>query len=246
VLSENIHDGRFLALLRKLLDAGYLEEWKYQQTLSGVPQGSMVSPVLSNILLDKLDTFVETVLIPHYNTGDKRRPHKEYGNLLGRAKGLFNQGQKEAAQRVRRQAQRLPSHDTQDANYRRLRYCRYADDFVLGFTGPKAEVEEIKQQLRTFLREELKLELSEEKTLITHARSDAARFLGYEITVRQENRKRTKNRVRGTKCRSINGHTGLRVPRTVLVDKSNRYQRRNKVMHRAELVNQSDYTIISP
>jgi len=95
------------------------------------------------------------------------------------------------------------------------------------------------------LREELKLELSEEKTLITHARSDAARFLGYEITVRQENRKRTKNRVRGTKCRSINGHIGLRVPRTVLVDKSNRYKRRNKVMHRAELVNESDYTIIS-
>jgi len=95
------------------------------------------------------------------------------------------------------------------------------------------------------LREELKLELSEEKTLITHARNGAARFLGYEITVRQENRKRTKNRVRGTKCRSINGHIGLRVPRTVLVDKCNRYKKRNKVIHRAELMNESDYTIIS-
>src|SRR6266849_2710591 len=124
-LSEKIHDGRFLHLMSKLLDAGYLEDWKFNQTLSGVPQGSIVSPVLSNILLDKLDTFVETTLIPQYNTGEKRSPNEEYGKLLGRAKGLFKKGQKEAAQRARRQAQRLPSHDTQDANYRRLRYCRY-------------------------------------------------------------------------------------------------------------------------
>ncbi len=244
-LSEKIHDGRFLALMRKLLDAGYLEDWKYNQTLSGVPQGSIVSPVLSNILLDKLDTFVETVLIPHYTKGDKRRANKEYNQLIDRARSLFKQGQKEAAQKVRRQAQRLPSQDTKDPNYRRLRYCRYADDFVLGFRGPKAEAEEIKQQLRTFLREELKLELSEEKTLITHARSGAARFLGYEITVQQENRKRTKNRVHGTKCRSINGHIGLRVPRAVLVDKCNRYKQRNKAIHRTELTNESDYTIVS-
>jgi len=150
-LSEKIHDGRFLALIRKLLDAGYLEEWNYHQTLSGVPQGSIVSPVLSNILLNKLDTFVETVLIPQHTKGDKRRANKAYGRLLDRAKGLFKQGQKEAAQRVRRQAQRLPSHDATDANYRRLRYCRYADDFVLGFTGPKSEAEEIKQQRRHVL-----------------------------------------------------------------------------------------------
>jgi group II intron reverse transcriptase/maturase len=244
-LSENIHDGRFLALMKKLLDAGYLEEWSYHQTLSGVPQGSIVSPVLSNILLDKLDTFVETVLIPQHSRGKRRKANKQYTHLLDQAKGLFKQGQKEAAQRVRRQAQQLPSYDQEDPNYRRLRFCRYADDFVLGFTGPKSEAEEIKQQLRTFLREELKLELSEEKTLITHARSGAARFLGYEITVRQANRKRTKNRASGTKRRSINGHIGLRVPRAVLVEKCNRYKKHNKVMHRTELLNESDYTIIS-
>src|SRR5205807_9509418 len=131
-------------------------------------------------------------------------------------------GRKEQAQALRKQAQQLPSIDPHDPDYRRLRFCRYADDFILGVIGPKEEAEEIKQRLRTFLREELKLELSEAKTLITHARSGAARFLGYEITVRQENRKRTKNRASGTKRRSINGHIGLRVPRTVLVDKCNR------------------------
>jgi group II intron reverse transcriptase/maturase len=244
-LSEKIQDGRFLHLMRKLLDAGYLEDWTFNQTLSGVPQGSIVSPVLSNILLDKLDMFVETVLIPQYTKGVKRRLNKQYQRLMSRAQRRFKNGQEEAAQRLRKQAQRLPAYDIYDPNYRRLKYCRYADDFCLGFTGPKAEAEEIKQQLRTFLREELKLELSESKTLITHARSEAAKFLGYEMTILQKDTKRTKNKIYGTKRRSINGRVGLRVPRAVLLDKCNRYKRHNKVMHRSELLNESDYTIIS-
>lgn len=95
------------------------------------------------------------------------------------------------------------------------------------------------------MQEELKLELSETKTLITHARSEAATFLGYELTILQKDTKRTKNKVSGTKCRSINGKVGLRVPRVVLMDKCNRYKRHNKVMHRTELLNESDYTIIA-
>jgi group II intron reverse transcriptase/maturase len=244
-MSEKIHDGRFLALMKRLLDAGYLEDWQVNPTLSGVPQGSILSPVLSNILLDKLDKLVETVLIAQYTRGEKRRVNQEYDHLISRAHRLFKKGQKEAAQRVRRQAQRLPSQDPKDPNSRRLRSCRSADDFLLGFTGPKSEAEEIKHRLRTFLREELKVELSEEKTLITNARSEAAKCLGYEITVQQENRKRTKNQVRGTKCRSINGHIGLRIPRAILGDKWNRYKRRNKAIHRTELTNESDDTIVS-
>src|SRR5436305_13098994 len=114
----------------------------------------------------------------------------------------------------------LPSKDVNDPDYRRLRYVRYADDFLLGFNGPKSEAEEIKQQLKKFLQEELKLELSEEKTLITHAVSEAAKFLGYEITMLQEDTKRTKRDTNGygtkTMCRSINRHIGLRVPKGVL------------------------------
>ena len=70
-----------------------------------------------------------------------------------------------------------------DPGYRRLFYIRYADDQLLGFAGPKAEAEEIKARLAAFLRETLALELNASKTLITHARTRAARFLGYEITV---------------------------------------------------------------
>ena len=86
------------------------------------------------------------------------------------------------AEALRRQAQTMPSMDVNDPNYRRLKYVRYADDFLLGFIGPRSEAEEIKQHLGRFLEEELKLHLSETKTLITHARSEAARFLGYGAT----------------------------------------------------------------
>ena len=179
VLGENIHDGRFLHLVKKLLDAGYLEDWKFNRTLSGVPQGSIASPILSNILLDKLDRFVETVLIPQYTRGKKRKLNQEYVKLHKQMHKLLRKGQKEAALKQRKQLQRLSSIDPNDPDYRRLKYVRYADDFGLAFTGPKQEAEDIKRQVGAFLREELGLSLSDEKTLITHARSEAAHFLGY-------------------------------------------------------------------
>jgi group II intron reverse transcriptase/maturase len=244
LLSEKIQDGRFLNLIRKLLDAGYLEEWKFNQTLSGVPQGSIVSPVLSNILLDKFDKYVETTLIPQYTRGEKRKLNQQYVKLHRQMHKLFKHGQKEAALKLRKQLQQLPSIDPQDTGFRRLKYLRYADDFVLAFTGTKSEAEEIKQQIATFLREELKLHLSEEKTLITHARTGAARFLGYEISTLHANAKHSRTKA-GFKRRSINGRIGLRIPQTVLREKGNRYKRGNKVIHRAELLNESDYTIMA-
>ncbi len=243
-LAEHIQDGRFLNLAKKLLDAGYLEDWKFNKTLSGVPQGSILSPILSNILLSKLDRFVENELMPQYNKGEKRKTNQAYKSLMNRAQRLRRKGQKEAAQKIKQQAQKLPSIDPQDPDYRRLRYCRYADDFAVAFAGPKAEAEAIKQRLRTFLREELKLELSEEKTLITHTRESAAKFLGYEITTDQSNTKQTRNR-NGHKGRSINGEIGLKVPQRVVEEKCKRYMRKGKPIHRAELLNESDYTIIA-
>ncbi len=243
-LSEKIHDGRFLKLIKQLLDAGYLEEWKFNQTLSGVPQGSIVSPILSNILLDRLDKYVETTLIPQYTKGKKRKLNQEYVKLHRQMHKLFKKGQKEAALKLRKRLQRLPSIDPQDSDFRRLKYIRYADDFALAFTGPKSEAEAIKHQLARFLREELDLHLSEEKTLITHARTNAARFLGYDITTLHCNAKHSRTKA-GFKRRSINGRVGFRVPRAVLKEKCNRYQRGNKPIHRAELLNESDYTIIA-
>jgi hypothetical protein len=132
----------------------------------------------------------------------------------------------------------MPSVQPDDPGYRRLRYIRYADDHLLGFTGPKAEAEEIKQRLAQFLREDLKLELAADKTLITHARTGAARFLGYEITVQHNDTKTTRGR------RSVNGTIGLRVPRTVITAKCAQYCKRGKPARRTRLMNATDYAII--
>jgi group II intron reverse transcriptase/maturase len=242
-LQENIHDERFIKLMRELFDAGYMEDWTLNQTLSGVPQGGIVSPILSNILLNKLDKFVETVLIPQYTKGVKRRNSTEYGNLVMNSLRHRRRGETEKAEELRRKAQTIPSKDVNDPDYRRLKYVRYADDFLLGFIGPRSEAEEIKQQLRDFLREELKLELSEAKTLITHAKSEAARFLGYEITTLQQNRRRSMTK-KGTDRRSINGRIGFRIPNDVIEIKRRSYMRKKEAIHRPELINRSDYDIV--
>jgi group II intron reverse transcriptase/maturase len=238
ILGEKIHDNRFLRLIANMLKAGYLEDWQYHDTLSGCPQGGVVSPVLSNIYLHKLDEFVEQVLIPQYTRGNRRKDNPEYERLKKRRKRLREQGDRAVARKLLRRMRELPSGDPMDPGFRRLRYCRYADDHILGFTGPKAEAEEIKNRLAVFLREELALELSAEKTLITHARTQAARFLGYEITIQHANTKITGGR------RSVNGIITLRVPRDVVTAKCAPYRRRGKPWHRSRLINLDDYDIV--
>jgi len=239
-LKEKIHDGRFLQLIKELLEAGYMENWKWNETLSGSPQGGIISPLLANIYLDKLDKFVEEQLIPVYTTREDRTPNAEYNKLNCRAYYLYKKGRIKEVQEVKRQAQRMPSRDPYDPNYRRLRYVRYADDFLLGFIGPKEEAEEIKQRLGRFLQEELKLELSKTKTLLTHARTEAARFLGYEVSTVQKDTYRDKNN-----RRTINGRVELRLPQEVIREKCQRYLKDGKAIQRTELVQDSDFTIMA-
>ena len=239
ILAEKISDNRFLRLLRNMLKAGYLEDWKWNATLSGVPQGGVVSPILSNIYLHKLDNFAGTVLIPEYTRGGARKASPAYSrivNAIGRAR---KRGDAATVRVLRKQQHSLPSRDTHDPGYRRLRYIRYADDHLLGFAGPKAEAEEIKARLAAFLRDDLKLELSEGKTLITHARTSAARFPGYEITVRHAGHKLTRGR------REVNGDIALRVPLPVIKAKIAPYMTRGKPAHRSRLMNDDDLAIIA-
>ncbi|MFB4273622.1 reverse transcriptase domain-containing protein [Nonomuraea sp. GTA35] len=239
ILSEKVHDNRFLRLVRNMLTAGYLEDWNWGVTLSGAPQGGVASPILSSIYLHKLDQFVETVLIPEYTRGDRRARNPAYLDLQNRLAKARRRGDRAQARALRRHMVSLPSSNPGDPGYRRLRYCRYADDHLLGFTGPKAEAEEIKQRLATFLHDELKLELSQDKTLITHARTGAARFLGYEIIVQHSSRKTTRRR------RTVNGQVALRVPLDVIKAKSAPYLQRGKPAKQKALTDGSDHTIVA-
>jgi group II intron reverse transcriptase/maturase len=239
ILREKLHDNRFLRLIETMLQAGYLEEWRFYPTYSGSPQGGVCSPVLSNIYLDKLDTFVETVLLPAYNRGKKRRDNPAYTAFeqpIARAK---RRGTARDTAALCQQRRRLPSQDPNDPDYRRLRYVRYADDWLLGFAGPKAEAEEIKARLKTFLQETLTLELSEEKTLITHAATQAASFLGYEIVTRHVNDKLD---WRGQ--RQVNASIGLRLPAKVIAKHRARYERNGYPIHQVR-TSDSDFTIVA-
>jgi group II intron reverse transcriptase/maturase len=238
IMAEKIHDQRFLRLIRNMLKAGYLEDWEYRDTLSGVPQGGVVSPALSNIYLNKLDEFIEGVLIPQYTRGDRRTPNPPYQAVKWRLASARQRGDRAQARELRKQARAVPSTDPMDPGYRRLFYCRYADDDLLGFIGPKAEAEQIKAELERFLRETLALDLNPDKTLITHARTGAARFLGYEITVQHCNTRLTGGR------RLANGKVALRVPRDVITAKCAPYRQQGKPCHRPGLQNLDDYDIV--
>lgn len=250
ILSEKIHDNRFLRLIQQMLKAGYIEDWEYNTTLSGTPQGGVVSPVLSNIYLDRLDRYVERVLIPQYARGVKRRRNSEYHKVENQINRLRKQyarhntkGEPGRIRALKKELLRLPSGDTQDPGYRRLRYVRYADDHLLGFIGPRSEAEQIKHQLTKFLKEELRLELSDEKTLITHARSQRARFLGYEISVMECDRKISHGR--RDRKRASNGKIRLHVPRSVVRDKCDPYYKGGKPTHLPHLTSLDDYDIVS-
>ena len=240
VLGEKLHDNRFLRLLKYLLTAGYIEDWKYGRTLSGTPQGGVVSPILANIYLDRLDKFVENVLIPAHTRGTARQKNPAWTRLKNRAAYYRKKGDFTLATQLRKQMQHLPSVDPLDPDYRRLRYVRYADDFVLGFSGPKADTEQIRESLGTFLRDSLKLELSKEKTLITHATSQAARFLGYELVNQHAN-----DQLDSNGKRKVNGRIGLRVPAKVIEQHCHAYMSNGKPVRRTGFHNDEDYTIVS-
>jgi group II intron reverse transcriptase/maturase len=239
-MGEKILDNRFLRLIDGMLKAGYLEDWRWNATLSGVPQGGIASPIMSNIYLDRLDKFVETQLIPQYHRGQRRRENPDYEQVSRAIRTARKRGDREAARALRRQRRLVPSKDLHDPGYRRLRYCRYADDILLGFSGPKSEAVQIKQQLGQFLQDELKLKLSESKTLITHAHTGRARFLGYDIvTWHCDDKLDSRGR------RTTNANIGLLVPRDVVVRKCALYMRRGKSWHRPQMLSDHDYSIVS-
>jgi hypothetical protein len=161
--------------------------------------------------------------------------------MLG-ANRLQREGKTEEARALRKTMRTLPTQDPSDEGFRRLRYVRYADDFLLGFTGPRREAEEIKARLREFLSQELRIELSQARRLVTHGRTSAARFLGYEVHVMHDDNGHTPSlRIR----RDINGKIGLRVPWDVIKSKCEPYMHRRIPVHRPERLNDSVFSIVA-
>lgn len=196
ILRERITDERFLRLIRKFLNAGYVEDWKFYKTYSGTPQGGIISPILANIYLDKFDKYM-TDYVKNFCQGKYRKRTPEYRQneiALGKARRALeyvsteNQRQEviQCIRQLEKERVLIPHSDPMDSSFKRLTYTRYADDFICGVIGSKEDALRIKADIKDYLEAVLKLELSVEKTLITNAR-DKARFLGYHLYIRKSN-----------------------------------------------------------
>ncbi|MDR1631662.1 MAG: group II intron reverse transcriptase/maturase [Dysgonamonadaceae bacterium] len=217
-LEERITDNRFIRLIRKFLNAGYIEEWTFHNTYSGTPQGGIVSPILANIYLDRLDKYMEEY-IQKFDKGVKRKPGeecKEFANarkrIVRKLKKVKDEVEKEKLVQELKANEKeralFSNGDEMDTDYKRLKYVRYADDFLIGVIGSKDDAKTIKEDVKRFLDEKLALELSDEKTLITHTEK-SAKFLGYEIYIRKTNLQRRDKR--GRLRRSYNKRLYLKV-----------------------------------
>ena len=223
ILRRRIQDEHFIGLIWKFLKAGYMEDWVYHNTYSGTPQGSIISPILANIYLNELDVFMAQYA-QTFRQGYKRRINPAYKKPLDKRRGKqewlkrnehkISQEQKAAVKaeidEINQYLRTIPYVDPMDDGYKRLVYVRYADDFLIGVIGSKVDAKQVKADVGQFIRQQLHLELSQEKTLITHG-SDFAQFLSFQITASTEqNSTRTKA---GYIKRSYTGRIKLYVPK---------------------------------
>ena len=259
-IQKKIKDARLMKLIHKFLKAGYLEDFVYHNTYSGCPQGGIISPILANIYLHELDLYV-TELSKGFQKPYKSRITAEYSRLSGRmtrvkqkikkAEEAGNMAEKERLlkelKKLRSQLLKTPCKSQTD---KEIKYVRYADDFIIGVRGSREDCEEIKRKLSCFIRDSLKMELSEEKTLITHSNT-YARFLGYDMRIRRSNV--IKPNGRGTTQRTMSNHMELAVP---LGDKIQPFlfkhgvvkQKENgelEPVHRNDLLRLTDLEIVS-
>lgn len=198
ILKKKIDDKRLIELMRKMLKAGYVKNWKHNSTWSGMPQGGIVSPILANIYLHELDMFMNRIGC-QFNKGERRKQRPEYSALISRMQSVNLKLQRIREERYsgtppdrqkllqeRRELQKLMhqtnSKDHFDPNYRRLRYVRYADDFIIGVIGSRKEAETVMRQVKEFIERELLLEVAEDKTCIKKGK-EGVRFLGYDLKI---------------------------------------------------------------
>jgi len=262
LLRKRIDDDRLLQLIGRMLKAGYLEDWKFHRTFSGAPQGGVISPILANVYLHELDLFVAEMKA-RFDKGQGRRRSAAYleaskriqirRNMINRRRANGNEEEiprliEEIREWERRRLEK-PSVDQFDPNYRRLRYCRYADDFVIGVIGSKEDARRVMAEVRTYLAETLKLEVSAEKSGIRKA-DEGAMFLGYQLKTYGDGRtKRLMQHSRAVTKRVPGDRMQLHVP----VDKLARFAERNRLgnLHtnrgeaRCEVINNSDVAILT-
>lgn len=236
ILNKKINDGRFIELIRRFLKGGYFEFNKVHNSLSGTPQGGIISPILANIYLNEFDKFMEDIC-GKYSKGKEKRRNPLYQKLMYRRRTAIQKGNFTLAEEVLSQMRKIPVLDPYDENYTRVKYVRYADDFLVCVIGSKKLAEDIRLEIKQYLSEKLRLELNLEKTLITNlSDKERVRFLGYEIAKTRENTKLSENTL-GIKKRAVNETIQLLVPTEVISNKLKPFVSNGKSVHHPARIN---------
>jgi group II intron reverse transcriptase/maturase len=262
LLSKKIEDKRFLRLIQAMLDAGYVEDWRYHATYSGVPQGSICAPILANVLLHELDTFMSATK-RRFDRGKKRKEnplYRHYSYQIRSLRGKWDslKGKEEAKhelQRIQQEIRRIdqlrkqiPSGDPFDNGYKRLFYCRYADDFCLGIIGSRADAEQVRQEVRQFIEHDLRLTIAEEKSHICHSKKGVT-FVGYELRTYSADRViKLKRGTRHTWVKSLSEAIQLHIPQDKMqkfcTQKGYGVYATGKATHKPQWMNLTDAEII--
>ena len=257
LLSNKIKDARITKLIYKFLKAGYLENWQYHKTYSGTPQGGIISPLLANIYLHELDKFVMKLKSEFDTPGvgqitpEYRELHNEIKRLSHRLTKVTGEEREMVLAEYKSKRQKLMTIPCTAQTDKKLKYVRYADDFLIAVKGNREDCQWIKSKLAEFIGDTLKMELSEDKTLITHS-SKCARFLGYDVRVRRSG-KIKRGGPGHVKMRTLNGGVELLVPlndkiRQFVFTKGVAIQKEDGSMfpvHRKYLVGLTDLEIVS-
>jgi group II intron reverse transcriptase/maturase len=261
LLRKRIDDERLIGLIGRMLKAGVMEDWTFSRTFSGTPQGGVISPILANIYLHELDEFMEAMKA-RFERGKERRIHPEYYAIQREIRNRRDKIERRRAGtdetevpvlvaefgELRKELLKAPTRDWFDPEYRRLRYCRYADDFLIGIIGSKEDARSIMAEVRTFLAENLKLQVSEEKSGIQKA-SDGADFLGFHVKAYTQRRVITRRSGQLTvTARAPSDRVQLHVPHDKLIKFVERKRlgnyHTNQGVMRKELTNSSDLAIV--
>lgn len=262
ILAKKIKDSKFLNLIRQFLKAGYVENWKYNKTYSGTPQGGICSPILANIYLNELDMKFREMKAkfdrPRSKNEWKTPEYREIDNEMKKISYWINHTTDreergtliEQYKALKKRLNTIPCH--QQTN-KKFTFVRYADDWLVGVCGTKAECEALKVEIADFLSNELHLELSEEKTHITHSSKDA-RFLGYNVSVRRCQKIKGFKMKSGKrrKSRTLHLKVALKIPHSEKIERFLFAKKiiiqtsdgRFKPVHRAALLNMSDSEIV--
>ena len=259
LMNTKIKDARLIKLIYKFLKAGYMESWQYHKTYSGTPQGGIISPILANIYLHELDKFVMKLKTefdkpePHGTCTPEyvrvRREMEKVGKQIKKSEGVERQQLIEQYRQLKAQKLKTPSKSQTD---KKLKYIRYADDFLIGVNGSHEDCLWIKSELSRFIGQSLKMELSDEKTLITHS-NEVARFLGYDVRIRRSSKiKQCGGELRQYTKRAWSNTVELTVPfadkiHTFLFEKGVVCQGQGRLwpIKRHSLLNLTDLEIIS-